>query len=108
MGDEPGHSEVVDALAEVAQVEPEARERWIRDRYPGGSSLLDELLSLVPFLPRRAAAPDVTPTVVPDSEHDPMVDVDVGDCVIRELIGRGGMGDVYAADQLGTGRRVAV
>ena len=106
---EPGEDpsvQIAEALADLVEVAPADRDAWLRARFPD-DDFRAELLSLVTHLDSSASNTSVKEDPL-TQDADPWIDRLVVGCRIIRLIGSGGMGRVYEARQVGTGRLVAI
>ncbi len=104
-GEDPS-AQIAEALADLVQVAPSDRDAWLRARFPD-DDFRAELLSLVTHLDSSASNTGVKEDPL-TQDADPWIDRLVVGCRIIRLIGSGGMGRVYEARQVGTGRLVAI
>ena len=108
----------VDALLEAAlELPPDKRERFVVESCDGNQELREEVLSLVraqakasAFL-ERSAMKVAAQALAQDSsqnKHISLIGEELGTYKIEQVLGVGGMGEVYLARETKLNRRVAL
>jgi serine/threonine protein kinase len=90
---------------------PKQREDLLRQRCADDPRLAGEVLALLAhheIAPPEFLTPVASPEVLAEEPLDPWIDQRVGQYTIRSLLGRGGMGRVYLAEQQNPPRPVAL
>jgi len=104
-------ADLADLFDELLAIEPADREAFLaslaRTR-PETAAELRELLAELPDAESREAAERAERGEQDPFEGEPVVGETIGGCVLESVIGRGGVGTVYAAQQIQPARSVAV
>tara|TARA_R110002126_G_scaffold22899_5_gene81211 strand:+ start:7328 stop:9508 length:2181 start_codon:yes stop_codon:yes gene_type:complete len=96
---------VRDLHAEAWELEPEAREAFLRERCAGDAALFDSVMLL--FEGEAGVSDFLEPPLLLTRAED-LVGTTLGDFTLTRILGVGGMGVVFEADQAGVGHPAAV
>tara|TARA_R110002073_G_scaffold77541_1_gene187746 strand:- start:763 stop:2958 length:2196 start_codon:yes stop_codon:yes gene_type:complete len=94
-----------DLHAEAWELEPEAREAFLRERCAGDGALFDSVMRM--FESGAPGTDFLEPPLLLARAED-LIGMTLGDFTLTRLLGRGGMGVVFEADQAGVGHPAAV